>query len=73
MIEAVAPRANLLIVTRDGNKDGRFSKISTEKNIPLVEVNYALEIVDLLKKVFDKPAALSPGEQQAELNPMSQG
>ncbi len=53
MIEAVAPRANLLIVTRDGNKDGRFSKISAQKNIPLVEVNYALEIVDLLKKVFE--------------------
>ncbi|MBC7349571.1 MAG: hypothetical protein H5U05_06330 [Candidatus Aminicenantes bacterium] len=52
MIEAVAPRANLLIVTRDGNKDGRFSQIATRKNIPLLEVNYALEIVDLLKKVF---------------------
>ncbi len=53
MIEAVAPRANLLIVTRDGNKDGRFSKISAQKNIPLVEVNYALEIVDLMKKIFE--------------------
>ncbi len=53
MIEAVAPRANLLIVTRDGNKDGRFSKISAQKNIPLVEVNNALEMVDLLKKVFE--------------------
>ncbi|RFT15993.1 MAG: hypothetical protein OP8BY_1999 [Candidatus Saccharicenans subterraneus] len=53
MIEAVAPRSNLLIVTRDGNKDGRFSKIASQKNIPLVEVNYALEIVDLLKKVFE--------------------
>ncbi|MGB9906424.1 MAG: DUF6305 family protein [Candidatus Saccharicenans sp.] len=53
MIEAVAPRANLLIVTRDGNKDGRFSQIAAKKNIPLVEVNYALEIVDLLKKVFE--------------------
>lgn len=52
MIEAVAPRANLLIVTRDGNKDGRFSQIATRNNIPLLEVNYALEIVDLLKKVF---------------------
>ncbi|HAR35346.1 MAG TPA: hypothetical protein DCR87_00280 [Acidobacteria bacterium] len=52
MIEAVAPRANLLIVTRDGNKDGRFSQIAARKNIPLLEVNYALEIVDLLKKVF---------------------
>lgn len=52
MIEAVAPRANLLIVTRDGNKDGRFSQIATRNNIPLLEVNYALEIVDLLKKIF---------------------
>lgn len=52
MIEAVAPRTNLLIVTKDGNKDGRFSQIASRKNIPLLEVNYALEIVDLMKKIF---------------------
>ncbi len=52
MIDTVAPRANLLIVTRDGNKDGRFTRIATQKNIPLIEVKNALEIVDLMKKIF---------------------
>ncbi|MBC7361355.1 MAG: hypothetical protein H5U06_03630 [Candidatus Aminicenantes bacterium] len=53
MIDAVAPFADYLIVTRDGNKDGRFTKISKQKNIPLAEVDYALNIVDLLKQVFE--------------------
>ncbi|MGB4704488.1 MAG: DUF6305 family protein [Candidatus Saccharicenans sp.] len=52
MIDTVAPRASLLIVTRDGNKDGRFTRIATQKNIPLIEVKNALEIVDLMKKIF---------------------
>jgi len=53
MIDTVAPYADYLIVTKDGNKDGRFSKISRQKNIPLSEVDYALNIVDLLKQVFE--------------------
>lgn len=53
MIDAVAPFADYLIITSDGNKDGRFNKIAAEKNIPLAEIEYALELVDLLKKVFE--------------------
>jgi hypothetical protein len=53
MIDAVAPFANYLIVTRDSNKDGRFSAISKDRNIPMSEVDYALGVVDLLKQVFD--------------------
>jgi len=52
MIDAVAPYANYLIVTSDSNKDGRFTKIAKEKRIPLTEVKYALEVVDIFKKVF---------------------
>ena len=52
MIDAVAPYANYLIVTSDSNKDGRFTKIAKEKGIPLTEVKYALEVVDIFKKVF---------------------
>jgi hypothetical protein len=52
MIDAVAPFANYLIVTKDSNKDGRFTKISRDGNIPLTEIDYALGLVDLLKKVF---------------------
>jgi len=53
MIDAVAPFADYLIITSDGNKDGRFNKIAAEKNIPLAEIEYALELVDLLKQVFE--------------------
>jgi len=52
MIDAVAPYADYLIVTTDSNKDGRFTKIAKEKGIPLTEVKYALEVVDIFKKVF---------------------
>lgn len=53
MIDAVAPYADYLIVTADSNQDGRFNKIAEEKGIPLTQVEYALEIVDILKKVFN--------------------
>ncbi|MCP2619137.1 glycoside hydrolase family 5 protein, partial [Candidatus Aminicenantes bacterium AC-335-A11] len=52
MIDAVAPYADYLIVTTDSNKDGRFTEIAKEKGIPLTEVKYALEVVDIFKKVF---------------------
>jgi hypothetical protein len=53
MIDAVAPFADYLIVTSDGNKDGRFKDIAEENNIPLTEIEYALELVEILKQVFD--------------------
>ncbi len=53
MIDAVAPFADYLIVTADSNKDGRFTSISKEKGIPLSQVEYALDIVDILKHVFE--------------------
>jgi len=53
MIDTVAPYADYLIVTKDGNKDGRFSKIAKQKNIPLAEVDYALNIVELMKQIFE--------------------
>jgi hypothetical protein len=53
MIDAVAPYVDYLIVTEDGNKDGRFNKIAEEKSIPLTQIEYALELVDILKSVFE--------------------
>jgi len=52
MIDAVAPFADFLVVTNDSNKDGRFSNISKSKGIPLTQVEYALNLVDILKQVF---------------------
>jgi hypothetical protein len=52
MIDAVAPFADALIVTKDSNKDGRFTKIAEARKIPLTEVEYALGLVDIVKQIF---------------------
>jgi hypothetical protein len=53
MIDAVAPFADYIIVAKDSNKDGRFTTIAKEKNIPLTEVEYALGVVDIMKQMFE--------------------
>lgn len=53
MIDAVAPYADFLVAAKDGNKDGRFTKLAQARKIPYVEVDYALGLVDVLKKVFE--------------------
>ena len=53
MIDAVAPFADYLIVTADSNKDGRFNAIAKEKGMPLTQVEYALEMVDIFKQIFE--------------------
>jgi hypothetical protein len=52
MIDAVAPFADVLIVTKDSDKDGRFTKIAAKSKAPLVKVDFALGMVDIMKKVF---------------------
>jgi len=52
MINAIAPFADYLIVTADGNKDGRFTTIAEKNKINLTEIVYALDLVDILKQVF---------------------
>lgn len=53
MIDAVAPFADYLLITKDSNKDGRFDSIAKEKGIPLTQIEYALDLVDIFKKVFE--------------------
>jgi hypothetical protein len=52
MIDAVAPFADCLFVTKDSNKDGRFTKIAQKTKAPLIQVDYALGLVELFKKMF---------------------
>ena len=52
MIDAVAPFADYLVVTKDSNKDGRFTKLAAAKKIPLTEIEYALGLVDIVKQVL---------------------
>jgi hypothetical protein len=51
-IEQVAPRCDYLIVTEDGNKDGYFTTLAKEKQIPLTVVKDTQELGALLKKTF---------------------
>lgn len=51
-VYVAAPQCDYLIVVEDGNKDGEFSKISTEKNIKLVLVPKISEAVEPLKEIF---------------------
>jgi len=53
MIDAVIPFADYIIAAKDGNKDGRFTKIAKGKSIPFSQVDYALGIVGLMKKAFE--------------------
>jgi hypothetical protein len=52
MIDAVAPYADYIVVTKDSNKDGRFTKIAQAKKVPISEIDYALGLVDIVKQVF---------------------
>jgi hypothetical protein len=52
MIDAVAPYADFIVVTKDSNKDGRFTKLAQSKGIKLTEIEYALGLVDIVKQVF---------------------
>jgi hypothetical protein len=52
MIDAVAPFADCIIVTKDSNKDGRFTKIVQKSKAPLTQVDYTLGLVDVFKKMF---------------------
>jgi hypothetical protein len=53
-IDAVAPYANILVVLKEGNADGRFTAISQAKGIPLVEYERTLDLIPALEKLFAK-------------------
>ena len=53
MIDAIAPFVDYLVVAADSNKDGRFNDIAKEKGIPLTQIEYALDLVDIMKQVFN--------------------
>ncbi|MCK7482486.1 MAG: DUF6305 family protein [Candidatus Moduliflexus flocculans] len=46
------PLADYIVVTKDSNKDGRFTKLAQAKKIPITEIEYALGLVDIVKQVL---------------------
>lgn len=51
-IDAVAPESDLLLINKGGNEDSRFTVISQEKNIPMIQVEKNLELLEKLKELF---------------------
>jgi len=54
-IDAVAPFADYIIVQKDGNADGRFTKIAEENNIPLTIIDNTLDLIQVIEKMYPKP------------------
>ena len=52
MIDAIAPFADYIIVTADSNEDGRFTTIVKKSGASLTTIEYALDLVDILKQAF---------------------
>ena len=51
-IDAIAPISDLLLINKGGNEDSRFTIISQEKNIPMIQVEKNLELLEKLKELF---------------------
>jgi hypothetical protein len=53
-IDTVCPKAQFLIVRKDGDEDGRFTTLGKKFNIPVVFYAKSLELNTVLKSVFGK-------------------
>jgi hypothetical protein len=53
-IDAVCLRAQVLLIRKDGDSDGRFTTIAKKQNIPMLTFEKNLEIEGVLKTLFAK-------------------
>lgn len=53
-IDAVCPRAQILLVRKDGDEDGRFTAIAKKSNIPMLGFEKNLDVEGVLKSLFVK-------------------
>jgi hypothetical protein len=53
-ITAFLPYAQMAIVLKSGNKDGLFTTICGENNIPLIEVEKTIDALEPLKQAFKR-------------------
>ena len=51
-IDAVCPFSSVLLIKKEGNEDGRFTTISKEKNIPMIEFEKNAELEQVLRNLF---------------------
>jgi hypothetical protein len=53
-IDAVCPKAQGLLIRKDGDEDGRFTTIAKKQNIPMLVFEKNLEVEAVLKSLFGK-------------------
>jgi hypothetical protein len=51
-IDAIAPYADYLIVMKEGNLDGKFTRIAEEKDIPLTLIDNTIDFMQVIKLMF---------------------
>lgn len=53
-IDAIAPFADHIIVKKDGNFDGKFTKIAEENKIPLTIIDETIDFIQVIEKMYPK-------------------
>jgi len=51
-IHAAAPQVDFLVVRNDGNKDGLFTRIANDSNIPILYIEQTMEVKGVLEQLF---------------------
>lgn len=51
-INLVAPQCNYIVVKKDGNKDGYFTKLGEKDKIPVTVIDETLDLVGIFKSMF---------------------
>ena len=54
LIEEVAPYASDMVITKDSNEDGYFTKLSQEKEIPLHIIDNLSHLEDVFAEIFSE-------------------
>ena len=54
-ITPFVPKADLILVLREGNQDGLFTQLSEEHGLPLVEVDDFVQLLGVLAAMFAAP------------------
>ena len=55
MILIIVPNMNGVVVRKDGNQDGMFTKLTSESKVPLVEIEKTQELLKVLKQIYKLP------------------
>lgn len=53
-IDAIAPFADYLVVKKDANDDGRFTKISQKTKAPLTIIDDTVDFIQVIKQMYQK-------------------